>query len=256
MREAEFRVWFEANNYDAATIGTQLARAKRIEQSYGDLDELYRDGKLAELKAELSYSSADERANRPNPAKFPVNGNIRNSMASYCSTIEYYSKFSSSSHRVQQADDQNITGDAIEAAMDEFDAIGLEGFKSQYGFGTPQKYWVRRPSNGKLYPAKAIVGVSHGHVPGGVPLKASDFYGGQGEQAANGILRKLGYEIAEKGSPEGSERAFALYDAEGHEYQPTRTFNQRTGVSAFRLQRPGTSNRTEDAEEVEATVDV
>jgi len=256
MREAEFRAWFEANDYDAATIGTQLARAKRIEQSYGDLDELFRDGKLAALKAELSYSTADERANRPNPAKFPVNGNIRNSMASYCSTIEYYSKFSASADRSQPDNGQNITSDAIEAAMDEFDAIGLEGFKSQYGFGRPQKYWVRRSSNGKLYPAKAIVGVSHGHVPGGVPLKASDFYGGQGEQAANGTLRKLGYEIVEKGSPESSERAFALYDAEGHEYQPTRTFNQRTGVSAFRLQRPGTSNRTEDAEEVEATVDV
>jgi len=199
MREAEFRAWFEANDYDAATIGTQLARAKRIEQSYGDLDELYRDGKLAGLKAELSYSSADERANRPNPAKFPVNGNIRNSMASYCSTIEYYSKFCASFDRVQQADRQNITADAIEAAMDEFDAIGLEGFKSQYGFGRPQKYWVRRPNNEKLYPAKAIVGVSHGHVPGGVPLKASDFYGGQGEQAANGTLRKLGYEIVEDG---------------------------------------------------------
>jgi 5-methylcytosine-specific restriction protein B len=200
MREAEFRAWFEANDYDAATIGTQLARAKRIEQSYGDLDALYRDGKLAALKAELSYSSADERANRPNPAKFPVNGNIRNSMASYCSTIEYYSKFCGSSDRVQQADGQNITSEAIEAAMDEFDDIGLEGFKSQYGFGTPQKYWVKRPSNGKNYPAKAIVGVSHGHVPGGVPLKASDFYGGQGEQAANGILRKLGYEIVSRGS--------------------------------------------------------
>lgn len=199
MREAEFRAWFEANDYDAATIGTQLARAKRIEQSYGDLDDLYRDGKLAALKAELSYSSADERANRPNPAKFPVNGNIRNSMASYCSTIEYYSKFCASFDRVQQAESQNITADAIEAAMDEFDAIGLEGFKSQYGFGRPQKYWVRRPGNEKLYPAKAIVGVSHGHIPGGVPLKASDFYGGQGEQAANGTLRKLGYEIVEDG---------------------------------------------------------
>lgn len=256
MREAEFRAWFEANDYDAATIGTQLARAKRIEQSYGDLDTLFRDGKLAALKAELSYSSADERANRPNPAKFPVNGNIRNSMASYCSTIEYYSKFCGSSDRGQQADGQNITSEAIEAAMDEFDTIGLEGFKAQYGFGTPQKYWVQRPNNGKLYPAKAIVGVSHGHIPGGAPLKASDFYGGQGEQAANGILRKLGYEIVEKGSPETSDRPFVLYDVNGHEYQPTRTFNRQTGASAFRLQRPGTSNRTDDAEEVESTSDV
>lgn len=201
MREAEFRAWFKANDYDDATVGTQLARAKRIEQHYGDLDQLFRDGKLASLKAELSYSADDERAGRPNPAKFEVNGNIRNSMASYCSTIEYYSKFCASADRLPKENGENITTDAIEAAMDEFDAIGLEGFKSQYGFGTPQKYWVLRPGNGKPYPAKAIVGVSHGHVPGGVPLKASDFYGGQGEQAANGTLRKLGYEIVEKGVP-------------------------------------------------------
>jgi 5-methylcytosine-specific restriction protein B len=206
MREAEFRAWFEANDYDGATIGTQLARAKRIEQNYGDLDELYREGKLAALKAELSYSTSDERANRPNPAKFPVNGNIRNSMASYCSTIEYYSKFCAAADAPPPGNEQDITAAAIEAAMDEFDAIGLEGFKSRYGFGTPQKYWVKRPANGKLYPAKAVVGVSHGHLPGGAPLKAADFYGGQGEQAANGILRKLGYEIISRGgtSPGGN----------------------------------------------------
>ncbi|MBB3981158.1 DNA polymerase III delta prime subunit [Sphingobium fontiphilum] len=255
MREAEFRAWFEANDYDGATIGTQLARAKRIEQSYGDLDELYSEGKLAALKSELSYSTSDERANRPNPAKFPVNGNIRNSMASYCSTIEYYSKFCAAADGLPLSKEQDITADAIEAAMDEFDAIGLEGFKSQYGFGTPQKYWVKRSANGKLYPAKAVVGISHGYVPGGAPLKASDFYGGQGEQAANGILRKLGYEIVEKGGSDNIERPFLLYDTEGQEYQPTRTYNRQTGASAFRLQRPGTSNRTEDAEEVENTID-
>lgn len=150
----------------------------------------------------------------------------------------------------------DLTRSAIEAAMDEFDAIGLEGFKTQFGFVKPRKYWVRRPSNGVLYPAKATVGVAHGHVAGGVPLKASDFYGGQGEQAANGILRKLGYEIVEKGDPDSAVRTFVLYDAEGREYQPTRTHNRGTGASAFRLQRPGTSNRTEDAEEVEAIIDV
>lgn len=51
-------------------------------------------------------------------------------------------------------------------------------------------------------------------------------------------------------------RPFVLYDSEGHEYQPTRTFNRQTGASAFRLQRPGTTNRTDDAEEVDAIVDV
>lgn len=200
MREAEFRAWFEANGYDPATTVTQLARAKRLEQSYGDLDTLYRERTLPALRAELTYSTSDERANRPNPAKFTVSGNIRNSMASYCSTIDYYLKFCAAADGPPPANGQSITTDAIEAAMDEFDSVGLEGFKSKYGFGTPQKYWVKRPSNGKLYPAKAIVGVAHGHVTDGVPLKASDFSGGQGEQAANGILRRLKYEVVGAGA--------------------------------------------------------
>jgi AAA domain (dynein-related subfamily) len=255
MREAEFREWLEAQGYEDATVLMQVNRVRRIEQSYGDLDALIENGGLQKLQQELTYSKADERAQNPNPAKFPIEGNIYNNMATYRKTLDYYRQFSEGGG-VLQANGQNVTGDAIEAAMDEFDAIGLDGFKAEYGFGTPQKYWVRRPSNEKLYPAKAIVGVSHGYVAGVVPLKAADFYGGQGEQAANGILRKLGYEVVEKDALDDSVRPFVLYDAEGHEYQPTRTFNRKTGISAFRLQRSGTSNRTEDAEEVEATVDV
>jgi hypothetical protein len=225
MREAEFRAWLEAQDYEDATIVMQINRVRRIEQSYGDLDALIENGGLEKLQQELAYSKVDERAEKPNPAKFPVNGNVYNNMATYRKTLDYYRQFASGAE-IQKADGQNITVEAIEAAMDEFDTIGLEGFKSQYGFGTPQKYWVKRPGNGKLYPAKAIVGVSHGHIPGGAPLKASDFYGGQGEQAANGILRKLGYEIVEKGSPETSDRPFVLYDVNGHEYQPTRTYTK------------------------------
>lgn len=90
---------------------------------------------------------------------------------------------------------EGLTRQAVEAAMDEFDEIGLDGFRDKYGFGKPQTYWVRRPSNGKLYPAKATVGVAHGHVEGGRPLKVGEFHGGQGEQAANSTLRGLGYEV-------------------------------------------------------------
>ncbi len=255
MREAEFRQWLEAQGYEDATVLMQVNRVRRIEQSYGDLDALVENGGLQKLQQELTYSKADERAQKPNPAKFPIEGSIYNNMATYRKTLDYYRQFSEGGG-VLQVTGQNLTGDAIEAAMDEFDAIGLDGFKAEYGFGTPQKYWVRRPSNEKLYPAKAIVGVSHGYVADGIPLKAADFYGGQGEQAANGILRKLGYEVVEKDQLDDSVRPFVLYDAEGNEYQPTRTFNRKTGISAFRLQRSGTSNRAEDSEEVEATVDV
>ena len=199
MREAEFKAWLEAQEYDDATVATQVNRARRISQSYGDLDELFKNGELEQLQLKLAYSKEDERSQKPNPAKFPIDGNIYNSMATYRKTIDYYRQFSMG-ETPKQINDQELTKESIEAAMDEFDEIGLNGFKEKYGFGTPQKYWVRRPINGKRYPAKGIVGVSYGHIEGGVPLKAADFYGGQGEQAANGILRKLGYEIVTSGS--------------------------------------------------------
>lgn len=164
MREAEFREWLEAQGYEDATVLMQVNRVRRIEQSYGDLDALVENGGLQKLQQELTYSKADERAQKPNPAKFPIEGSIYNNMATYRKTLDYYRQFSEGGG-VLQVTGQNLTGDAIEAAMDEFDAIGLDGFKAEYGFGTPQKYWVRRPSNEKLYPAKAIVGVSHGYIP-------------------------------------------------------------------------------------------
>lgn len=84
---------------------------------------------------------------------------------------------------------------AIEAAMDEFDKIGLEAFLTKYQFGKPRDYWVRRAPDGTLYPAKALVGASYGFLPEGKPQSAKEFSGGYGEQAANGILQKLGFEI-------------------------------------------------------------
>lgn len=102
---------------------------------------------------------------------------------------------------------EGLTRAAVEAAMDEFDEIGLDGFKSKYGFGKPQRYWVRRPANDDLYPAKAIAGVAYGHVEGGEPKSVREFYAGYGEQQANGILTKLGYEIVDlRDTPEQSSK--------------------------------------------------
>ena len=102
---------------------------------------------------------------------------------------------------------EGLTRAAVEAAMDEFDETGLDGFKSKYGFGKPQRYWVRRPANDDLYPAKAIAGVAYGHVEGGEPKSVREFYAGYGEQQANGILTKLGYEIVDlRDAPEQSSK--------------------------------------------------
>lgn len=213
MREAEFQAWFEANDYDAATIGTQLARAKRIEQHYGDLDALFVDGKLPALRKDLFYSAEDERTGRPNPAKFQVKGNIRQAMASYCSTIDYYSKFSETtagenfSQRHQQvAQLKSLTVSDILATMDQCDSLGIDEFLRPYGFVRPSR-WVLRPESEKRYPAKATVAIALGLLPQGEPLSAKEFFNGFGEAQAFAQLQALGFELVGKDRPQvGRER--------------------------------------------------
>lgn len=89
----------------------------------------------------------------------------------------------------------DLTREAVELAMDECDEVGVDAFLAKYKFGKPRDYWTRRDAGGMLFPAKATVGAAHGYMPGGKPQTAGEFYGGKGEQAANGILQRLGFEI-------------------------------------------------------------
>ena len=89
----------------------------------------------------------------------------------------------------------DVTREAIEAAMDECEALGVEAFLAKFQFGRPRDYWTRRNPTGMLFPAKATVGAAYGFMRGGKPKNAKEFFGGFGEQAANGILQRLGFEI-------------------------------------------------------------
>ena len=88
-----------------------------------------------------------------------------------------------------------LTREAVELAMDECAEIGVDKFLAKYQFGRPRDYWVRRDPDEILFPAKATAGAAYAYVPGGKPQSAKEFYGGFGEQAANGILQRLGFEI-------------------------------------------------------------
>lgn len=88
-----------------------------------------------------------------------------------------------------------LTREAVEAAMDECDQLGITSFLERYGFGRPKMYWTRRDVDGTLYPAKATVGAAYRFAPGGRALSAKEFHSGFGEQAANATLEKLGFEV-------------------------------------------------------------
>jgi 5-methylcytosine-specific restriction protein A len=85
----------------------------------------------------------------------------------------------------------DLTSDAVVAALFEYDGMGVDAFRQKYGFGPANTYFIVR--DGKRYDSKAVAGAAHGFLPGQVPLKPSEFKGG--EQSVARKLRALGYRV-------------------------------------------------------------
>lgn len=90
---AAFGEWLRANYPNANTQNTQLSQASRLETYYGDLDEAYDADRFAAIRGSLIYSAADDRAGRANPARFTIDGNVYQNLASYRATLGYYARF-------------------------------------------------------------------------------------------------------------------------------------------------------------------
>ena len=89
--------------------------------------------------------------------------------------------------------------EAVRAAAREFDALGEDAFLYEYGFEAASDCAV--VIDGRLYPARALLGAAHGHqYPDFGPLSDSDL-GGVSETAAK--LRQLGFEV--RGLGDGNE---------------------------------------------------
>ena len=102
MRD-DFRDWLKAEGYADNTCNAQIARVQRLEQSYGPLDELIAAGGYDDLFSSLTYSTGDERQNRPNPTRLVINGNLRNNLASYKDAFARYRRFLGASFQVADA---------------------------------------------------------------------------------------------------------------------------------------------------------
>lgn len=84
----------------------------------------------------------------------------------------------------------DVTEDAVIAAVYEFDRLGRDSFLEEAGFGRAKSYYLEH--GGKLYDSKAIVGYAHG-VSGDRPWRAADFSGG--DKTVADRLRALGFAV-------------------------------------------------------------
>ena len=91
--KADYEAWLKREGYDQGTIGAQLYRVARVEEFHGCLDAHYEHDRLAGMIATLTYSTEDQRNDRPNPSAIPFIGNKRNNLASYKSAVLWYRRF-------------------------------------------------------------------------------------------------------------------------------------------------------------------
>lgn len=83
---------------------------------------------------------------------------------------------------------------AVQAALDEFFALGREGFLKRYGFGRSRNYVVVDPLTGREADSKAIAAVALGkQYPDSQPLRSSDFSGGDATVASR--LQAMGFVV-------------------------------------------------------------
>lgn len=88
-----YKSWLAQQGYAENTQVAQLHRVKKVEQVYGSLDDLLENGEFDKMISELTYSTEDERRQRPNPSRLKFTGNIRNNLQSYKNAAIRYRRF-------------------------------------------------------------------------------------------------------------------------------------------------------------------
>ena len=244
MNEAGFRAWLEAN-YSSNTVATKLSEARQLAKAYGDLDALYEEDQLDSVMESLRYSSTEKALNRPNPSKVPLTSDLYRDLSNLRTTVNYYRRYSGDKRRPRP----DLA--AVNKAIDECVALGLDAFLDSYGFGKDIDYWVVR--DGSRYPSKAVFGVAHQFMTGGAPLDGKSCNGTE----ARLHLEKLGFEIAKGKAVESAEPPITLFDAGGAAYVPEKQQNRATGVIAYRAKPVGAqSNKASEAQEIETDLGI
>ena len=77
MKEKIFRNWMRSLGFKESTINSRISNIRRIEDKYGDLDDMIRSDKFLEIKESLNYTLVDENNHAKPQHLIPINGNLR-----------------------------------------------------------------------------------------------------------------------------------------------------------------------------------
>lgn len=156
MRPA-FREWLERQPYTDRTRATQLTQANRLEGAFGDLDAAYDQDKLVSIRSTLEYSKADQRAERPNPAPFAIDGDVYSNLAGYRATLTYFGKFREDEAGGDANKPRDLDMKALEQLRKSFLAA-CPDFPSQRGFEAELgRYWIEERSYKDIILERAAV---------------------------------------------------------------------------------------------------
>ena len=103
MKKTGFGKWLETQEkrgggpYAQLSIKRFIRDAERVDEHYGDLDELVKDkDHLDEVLGELKYTAEDVRRNAPNPSRIHINPRKRKgyqSLNDYGQAVRKYREF-------------------------------------------------------------------------------------------------------------------------------------------------------------------
>lgn len=90
---ADYPVWLAEQKYSEKAQSARKTRVRKIEKHYGDLKERLANGTYQDVINDLNYSTNDKRANKPNPSRIKITGDLREGLSSYKSAAVLYRKF-------------------------------------------------------------------------------------------------------------------------------------------------------------------
>lgn len=92
MKEEKFKIWL-LKKYQQNTANSRWSNCQTVESYEGDLDNHFDLDKCGHLINKLTYSTKDQRENKPARHNIPINGDVRNGTATLKQAVRLYVDF-------------------------------------------------------------------------------------------------------------------------------------------------------------------